>query len=281
MEKVCQMCGRDEELHEHHIIKQSDGGNGRKENLISVCSDCHFKIHYPEKNNANISEFNKGYSLAIKSNIFADGWGILPNKIAFDNSISDSSKILYCIISSLCSQKGYCWASNKYLAKLKGASVRAIQRWLSELEKYIVFIDRMSNKRKIIVHTLNHEQKFTVGQKCHGNHDKNDVVDHEQSCIHNNKSINTLNYNIASNSKKILFDAENNKLFGYDSYIDKWKETYPALDIPYQISKMESWLMEHPKNRKNDYLRFMGNWFRRAQDSAPPAQALKKERFPV
>lgn len=201
---------------------------------------------------------------------------VTPANVMFDDTISEGAKNLYGVISALTNIEGFCWANNRYFCKLFKISVREVQNRLSELRekghiKIEVYIS--DGDRKIwIAHPMDN-RAYPHKQPC--------IPPHEQSCIHNNKSINTLNYNIASNSKKILFDAENNKLFGYDSYIDKWKETYPALDIPYQISKMESWLMEHPKNRKNDYLRFMGNWFRRAQDSAPPAQALKKERFPV
>ena len=47
----CQKCGSqggyngDTELHAHHVVPKSRGGTHRKSNLITVCDDCHEKIH--------------------------------------------------------------------------------------------------------------------------------------------------------------------------------------------------------------------------------------------
>jgi hypothetical protein len=51
--------------------------------------------------------------------------------------------------------------------------------------------------------------------------------------------------------------------------ISKWAESYPALDIKNEISKMESWILANPKNSKSNWQRFMVNWLSRAQDKAP------------
>lgn len=130
---------------------------------------------------------------------------------------------------------------------------------------YDTYQDNNCNTNQIINQQLTSNQPATNQQLTTNKNDKNDK--------------NDKNYIIAQNNKKILFCAESNKLTGYDQYVPKWKETYPALDIKYQISKMETWLMEHPKNRKSNYLRFMGNWLRKAQDSALPIK--KKECFPL
>ena len=41
----CACCGKELNLEVHHIIPINKGGNNDMRNLISVCSDCHRKIH--------------------------------------------------------------------------------------------------------------------------------------------------------------------------------------------------------------------------------------------
>ena len=42
----CQHCGKsDTQLHAHHIVFRSNGGSDRPENLITLCEDCHKKLH--------------------------------------------------------------------------------------------------------------------------------------------------------------------------------------------------------------------------------------------
>lgn len=207
---------------------------------------------------------------------------VTPASVMFDNTISDGSKTLYGVISALTNIEGYCWANNRYFCNLFKVTVREIQKRLSELKekghiKIEVYVS--DGDRKIwITHPVN--SNSPPMNSCSPPHEQAFIPPHEQAFIHNNTSINNLNYNIiALNSKKILFDAENNKLLGYDAYLSKWESAYPAIDINYQISRMETWLMEHPKNRKSNYLRFMGNWLRKAQDSALPIK--KKESFPL
>lgn len=40
-DRVCQVCGREEHLHAHHIVPRSEGGPDTKQNLVAVCKYCH------------------------------------------------------------------------------------------------------------------------------------------------------------------------------------------------------------------------------------------------
>ncbi|WP_296875335.1 RNA-guided endonuclease IscB [uncultured Methanobrevibacter sp.] len=43
---TCQICGKKHtKLEVHHIIFKSQGGSNRMDNLVTLCSDCHSKIH--------------------------------------------------------------------------------------------------------------------------------------------------------------------------------------------------------------------------------------------
>ena len=43
----CQVCGRyaKGDLHLHHIVPISISHDNSRENLIVLCSDCHYKVH--------------------------------------------------------------------------------------------------------------------------------------------------------------------------------------------------------------------------------------------
>lgn len=41
----CQICGRTQGLHNHHIIYRSHGGGDDPNNLITLCFECHDKVH--------------------------------------------------------------------------------------------------------------------------------------------------------------------------------------------------------------------------------------------
>lgn len=46
MEKSCKHCGCvADQLHKHHIVPKSRGGNDSPENLILLCLECHGKAH--------------------------------------------------------------------------------------------------------------------------------------------------------------------------------------------------------------------------------------------
>lgn len=60
---------------------------------------------------------------------------IVPYSVQYDSEISDSELRIYTTISSLANQKGYCFASNAYLAKILNKSARTIQRAILHLEE--------------------------------------------------------------------------------------------------------------------------------------------------
>lgn len=91
----------------------------------------------------------KQFQNELEDNIFSEGYGITPNKILHSKKISSFSKILYCSISSLCAQKGYCWAKNKYFADIFGVSTKTVARAIVELQQYLV-IKNSNNSQRII-----------------------------------------------------------------------------------------------------------------------------------
>ena len=82
------------------------------------------------------------------------GWyWIMPNNILFDNTISDKSKLLFCLISSLCAEKWFCRATNEYLAGQLWVTDRTIRERVWELQEhwYIAVLIEDGFKRTIRV----------------------------------------------------------------------------------------------------------------------------------
>lgn len=126
-------------------------------------------------------------------------FSVIPTEIIINKELSSTNKLLYAIISSLTNEKGYCWASNKYLGEMLDISERQIIKNIIKLEKEnLIKIDIKDNwKRKItlknIIVGMNKssqgvEQKFTgVGTKVHTNKiiekDKDNILLADKSAI--------------------------------------------------------------------------------------------------
>lgn len=66
-------------------------------------------------------------------------YAIIPADVRYDKELKDKAKLLYGEITSLCNEKGYCYASNKYFANLFNVSTRTITNLISSLieKKYL------------------------------------------------------------------------------------------------------------------------------------------------
>lgn len=64
---TCQICGeKDTRLEVHHIQYRSKGGSNRMDNLVTLCSDCHDKIHDGELEfNRNVKSFKHASHMNI------------------------------------------------------------------------------------------------------------------------------------------------------------------------------------------------------------------------
>ena len=59
--RACYFCNYNKILHRHHIIRKWDGGTNDEENLIDLCPNCHFLIHY----NLYFIQYSNGYFILV------------------------------------------------------------------------------------------------------------------------------------------------------------------------------------------------------------------------
>lgn len=99
----------------------------------------------------------------IKPNYYA----IIPANVRYDKDISPNAKLLYGEITSLCNQKGYCWATNEYFSNLYGVSDRTIRNLIKQLQdKHYIDVEIRDNQsRKIYIGFTRVEKNFLPPRK--------------------------------------------------------------------------------------------------------------------
>ena len=143
----------------------------------------------------------------------SEGYSICFNEWALDKDIKDELGLLL-IISSLTAEKGYCYASNDYLAKIFKTSVVTISRKIKILEekKYIeieyekkgcLVISRKIRLTKMLT-AINKNVNRTINKNV-----KENNISNINNTNNNNNNYNYI-YNNSSSSDEIINFIENN-----------------------------------------------------------------------
>lgn len=117
-------------------------------------------------------------------------YAIIPANVRYDKDLSPNAKLLYGEITSLCNEKGYCWANNRYFMELYDISDRQIRNLLKQLsdKKYITIELTNNTNRKIYITQTPEKNFLPLGKKFPTTPEKN--------FTHNNKK----------NNKKIIYN---------------------------------------------------------------------------
>lgn len=194
-------------------------------------------------------------------------YAVIPANVRYDDDITANAKLLYGEITALCNDKGYCWASNDYFAKLYNVSNRSITRWIKSLtdKGYIDYLidPQEGNKRYLYLPNLQTKKSmptdknvYAYRQKCPTPTDKN--------VQHNNTYNNTTNITINKKNKKkkdfsfILenYSTDEEVLSLLNDWLDNRKSKHLAMtehSIKLNLNKLDKMASESNMSVK-DYL---------------------------
>jgi len=78
---------------------------------------------------------------------------------------------------------------------------------------------------------------------------------------------------VNNNNKTLYWDYEKRSWSAPipAEFIDRLAAAAPAVNYNTEMARIEAWIIANPNNRKKNWLRFITNWFMRAQERARPA----------
>jgi len=208
-------------------------------------------------------------------------WSVIPTEVMLNKEISSTTKIMYGIISSLCNEKGYCWASNDYLGELLGITRTRVSLIIKELVEIGLIESEIEKKykRKIKLKGVLIKVKRGVKEKLKGDLIKvkdNNIIEYNNYNDDNNNNTSkqvceidktqellrlfyeNLNPNIKFQNKTLRADAEFlvnhydfDKLEAMILYIKEHQgeQYFPTITTPTQLRDKMASIINY-KNRE-------------------------------
>lgn len=106
------------------------GANIKKIDIICTFIECGVREPFVLK---GLKFKNMEIEMSDNGEKTMDYFTIIPWGIENDDRLTHGAKYLYGKIKALSEKEGFCWATNKYLAKITKASVSSIKRWKNAL----------------------------------------------------------------------------------------------------------------------------------------------------
>ena len=189
-------------------------------------------------------------------------YAIIPAEVRYDEELPPNAKLLYGEITSLCNEKGYCWATNQYFADLYHVKVWSISNWIKLLSQknYIhleIIYKEGSNQiiqRRLYINPIlkNHNTYCEKSQEgILKNHNTPNVKNHKD----NNKDINnTFNNKKDVYTRKNKFGEYHHVLLTEDEY-ERLKDLYGGYkQVEEHIKILDEYIETSGKNYKNHSL---------------------------
>lgn len=148
----------------------------------------------------------------VNNQIIPNFYSIIPADLRYDNRLRATEKLFFSEISALTNVYGYCYAGNKYFAKLYECDTRTITRWLSNLEKLgYIKVELIRDERQMIL-----ERRIYIRENLQEGIDKN-VHRGIDNSAGRGMDKNVRNNNIYFNNITHTREPENSKI----KYADK------------------------------------------------------------
>lgn len=152
-------------------------------------------------------------------------YAVIPANVRYDKELPANAKLLYGEITALCNQKGYCWATNDYFAKLYNCAKSSVSRWIATLkERGYINID-------LIYKEGSKEIEYRCIKICEYPIPKNGNTPIPK----NGKENNTFSFNNTSNKKKER--KSETRAASYDEILSKIEDE-ELRELYYEYIKM-------------------------------------------
>jgi len=143
---------------------------------------------------------------------------VIPARVRYNKALPPYARLLYGDIASLCHQEGFCWANNKYFAKLYKVTETSISTWISALveQGYIKIEVEKGKSRHIYI-----KENFKTSQRDSEEAIKESLRPLKGNFNYNNKDNNKDN-NKNSNITAVLDSLSKNKRHQVEDIFEFW-----------------------------------------------------------
>lgn len=193
-----------------------------------------------------------------------NGYSICLNEWALDKEIKNELGLLL-IISSLTAEKGYCYASNEYLASLFETTETTISKKIKLLEtKQYIKINYRKRGCEIISREIRLSKKKI-----------DDCQKRKSTIVENNKENNTSTNNKEINNNKLLFTKKNFKKPTLDEVQQYCSERKNNISAEKFIDYYESNGWKVGRNSMKDWKATIRNWEKNQQEKQNNVKTYK------
>ena len=228
-------------------------------------------------------------------------YAIIPAEVRYDEELPPNAKLLYGEITSLCNEKGYCWATNQYFADLYHVKVWSISNWIKLLSQknYIhleIIYKEGSNQiiqRRLYINPIlkNHNTYCEKSQEgILKNHNTPIVKNHKDNnkyinnTFNNKKDVYTRKHKYGEYQHVLLTDKEHThliELYGssldehikiLDEYIETSGKNYKNHSLVLQKWVHERYLKGH---KNNEHVQLDSKFY--TQESNQTQEEIEKE----
>ena len=200
-------------------------------------------------------------------------YATIPASVRYHEKVCPSAKLLYGELTALANKEGYAWASNNYFAKLYQVHEKTVSAWVAELKRAgkinveMIPTEKGTQRRIYIAGKGIQEKAETLGG---GVREKAETPpripdDPPPSFPDPNITRENTTKNIQP-LPKFSFTLDDGFIGIPYEDLQRWADTYPAVNIAGEIKKAAEWLRSNPSKRKSNYRRFLTNWFSRTQE---------------